>query len=280
LYFLKIGIIQIGGSANLLWILAGIGLLALWLNKKVRQRSLFMTGFLLFSFLAICPGLYFRPHYFILLLPALALLVGIWAGSVRDVFAGGRTALLTRVVPILLFLAVLFHATYQQWNYFFVMSPSRVTRTTYGSNPFLESLEIARFIKERSTKDDRVAVVGSEPQIYFYSNRRSATGYIYTYPLMGNHNYALKMQEEMIREIEMSRPEFLVFVNVDTSWMNRPDSGRLIFQWFKQYQQKYYRQVGVIDIISHDQTIYRWGRDSIGYLPLSEHWLTVFQRKS
>ena len=90
----------------------------------------------------------------------------------------------------------------------------------------------------------------------------------------------MKMQEEMIWEIEMSRPEFLVFVNVDTSWMNRPDSGSLIFRWFKQYQQKYYRQVGVIDIISHDQTIYRWGPDSIGYLPLSEHWLTVFQRKS
>lgn len=55
---------------------------------------------------------------------------------------------------------------------------------TYGLNPFPESLEIGRFIRENSAENDRIAVIGSEPQIYFYSDRRAATGHIYTYALM------------------------------------------------------------------------------------------------
>lgn len=276
---LKAAITQVGGSAVLLWILAAIGLFALWRNRKIRHRRFFVMGFVLFSILAVCPGLYFRAHYFILLLPAIALLVGILAGSIRDICAKGQTAFITKIMPTLLVLLVLFQATYQQRNYFFVMSPKTVTRTTYGPNPFLESVEIGQFIKEHSEKNDRIAVVGSEPQIYFYANRRSATGFIYTYALMEEHSYALQMQKEMIKEIENARPEFMVFANISTSWMVSPYSKKLILKWFNQYQEKYYRKVGVIDIISNEETVYLWGQYSMEYSPQSEFWLAVFQRK-
>jgi len=216
----------------------------------------------------------------ILLLPAVALLAGIGVSSIQTLLAQSRSALAGRAIPILLTFFVLFHTIYQQRNFFFVMSPSEASRSTYGSNPFPESLEIARFIKEHSEKNDRIAVIGSEPQIYFYSNRRSATGYIYTYALMEKHSYALKMQEEMIREIESARPKFLVFVNVSTSWLVRSDSEKIIFKWFQRYQEKYFRQVGVIDIISAERTIYHWEEKVLGYSPLSKHWLLVFRRKS
>ena len=239
-----------------------------------------MVGFLLFSFLAICPGFYFRPHYFVLLLPVVALLAGVGVACVQDFFGQGQSALTQKAVPILLALIVLFHSASQQRNFFFVMSPATASRTTYGSNPFPESLEIARFIKEHSAQNERIAVIGSEPQIYFYSNRRSATGHIYTYALMESHSYALKMQQEMTSQIETSRPKFLVFVNVPTSWLARPDSEKMIFKWFQQYQQKYYRLVGVIDIIGPGRTVYRWYKKALDYSPQSRYWLSVFQRKS
>jgi hypothetical protein len=277
---LKMWIILIVSSSVLLWILASIGLTCFWWNKKARQHCVFAIGFLFFSFLAVCPGFYFRSHYFILLLPAVALLAGVGISSIQTLLAQTRSALVGRAIPILLVFFVLFHAIYQQRNFFFVMSPSEASRSTYGSNPFPESLEVARFIKENSTKDDRIAVIGSEPQIYFYSNRRSATGYIYTYALMEKHSYALKMQEEMIREIESAHPTFLVFVNVSSSWLVRPDSETMIFKWFERYQQKYFRQVGVIDIIPVERTIYHWEEKVLGYSPRSKHWLLVFRRKS
>ena len=47
----------------------------LW-NEGLRAGTLFCLGFLFFSALAVCPGLYFRHHYFIFVLPAVALLAG------------------------------------------------------------------------------------------------------------------------------------------------------------------------------------------------------------
>ena len=280
LYFFKMQTRRIVGSAVLLWVLAAIGLTSLGWNKKARGHRLFVMGFLVFSFLAVCPGLYFRPHYFILLLPAVALLAGLGVASVYDLFARSRAVLLTRVVPVLLALIVLFHTLYQQWNFFFVMSPTKASLTSYPYHPFPEAMEIARYIRDHSSGDDLIAVIGSEPQIYFYANRRSATGHIYTYALMEPHPYALRMQQEMIREIESAHPEFLVFVNVASSWLARPDSQKLIFTWFQQYQHKYYRLVGVIDVMRPGQTVYCWGEKAFTYLPKSNHWFRVFRRKN
>ena len=78
-------------------------------------------------------------------------------------------------------------------------------------------------------------MIGSEPEIYFYSGRRSATGHIYTYALMELHPYALTMQEEMIRQIEEAKPEYVVYVQNKFSWLTRPESERKIFDWWQTY---------------------------------------------
>ncbi len=276
---LKMMIVRIAGSAILIWIAAGIGLTGLLWNKKIHRRSGFVAGFSFFSFLAICPGFYFRPHYFILLLPAVGLLAGIAMACVRDVYAQSKDAFVRKIVPIIPALAILSGAVYQQRTFLFEMTPQMACYTTYRGNPFCESLEIARYIKEHSTEDDSIAVIGSEPQIYFYADRRSATGHIYTYALMETHQYASKMQKEMIAEIESARPKFLVFVNIPTSWLVRPNSDQSIFKWFGQYSHDHYRQVGIIDIVSPGQAVYRWDKELAGYSPRSKYFVVVFQRK-
>ena len=42
--------------------------------KRDPARTVFLVGFALFSALAVFPGLYFRHHYFLLVVPAVALL--------------------------------------------------------------------------------------------------------------------------------------------------------------------------------------------------------------
>ena len=158
------------------------------------------------------------------------------------------------------------------------MPPVRLARLVYGANPFPECVEIARYIRERSSSDDRIAIIGSEPQIYFYSRRRAATGYLYTYPLMENHRFARRMQEQMIQQIESASPRYLVFVNVPTSWLPKPQSERLILSWFNHYQAQYYRVVGVIDIISAETSEFQWDGNAEGYVPRSSFWLKVFER--
>ena len=64
-------------AAPLLWILAGMGLGCLCLTPMAGNRRIFLGGILLFSVLTVLPGLYFRPHYFIMLVPAVALMAGL-----------------------------------------------------------------------------------------------------------------------------------------------------------------------------------------------------------
>jgi hypothetical protein len=272
-------ITRIIGSGVYLWILSGIGLLLLWFIETFRRYWVFVAGFVIFSFLAICPGFYFRPHYFILLMPAVSLLAGIGFACIHNFFSRDQSVLVRLVIPLLLVFGVLFDVCYRQRDYFFNWSPERVSRSIYGRNPFPESLEVAKYIREHSSEDDRIAVIGSEPQIYFYSHRRSATGYIYTYPLMENHKYALEMQEEMIREIESARPEYLVFANIPTSWLVGSDSERRILQWFHQYKRNYHK-VGMVVMLGQETAVYFWDENVSGYLPKSGLWLSVFRRKS
>ena len=57
------------------------GLVRIKRGKSVLLFGLmpFAVGFLFFSFLSVCPGFYFRQHYFILFLPAVALFAGVGA---------------------------------------------------------------------------------------------------------------------------------------------------------------------------------------------------------
>jgi len=268
----------------LLWVFAAIGLTALLWDRKARSRGMFVAALFTFSFLSVCPGFYFRSHYFILLLPATALLVGIGVMSVGRLFSQvdslkAYSLTVQRGVPILLALIALSSSVYQHRIFLFHLSPAEASRATYGLNPFPESLEIAKYVKEHTKKSDRIAVIGSEPQIYFYSDRRSATGYIYTHALMERQPYALRMQQEMIREIESADPVLFILVEIGSSWGIRPGSERFIFEWFQAYRMRYLHQVGVVDIITEDSTMYHWGDDSIGYSPLSAYRIRIFKRK-
>jgi hypothetical protein len=124
-----------------------------------------------------------------------------------------------------------------------------------------------------------VAVVGSEPQIYFYSGRRSATSYIYTYPLMEPTQAAGKMQQEMITQIETAKPAFMVFVRVTTSWLVQPNSTQDIFNWFEPYVSNFYKLVGVADIQPSGQTVYYWNNNAKNPSPESQFWVAVFKRQ-
>jgi hypothetical protein len=262
-----------------LWGLAAIGLIFLWWDKSVRAKAVFVTGFLLFSFLAVTPGFYFREHYFIVLLPAVALLTGAAVSFGRNLLQRKRASPAVQLwLPVALFLSASGYSIIQQKEFLFELSPEMACRTRYPGNPFSESIEIAKYIKANSAPSDRIVVIGSEPQIYFYADRRSATGYIYTYGLMEEQKYALKMQQEMIGDIEAARPKYLVYVNVGASWVRRSNSSMLIFQWYAQYRQRY-DLVGIIDILSKDETVYHWGDDAKNYVPRSARKLYVYRLK-
>jgi len=121
-------------------------------------------------------------------------------------------------------------------------------------------------------------VIGSEPQIYFYANRRSATGYIYTYPLMEPQPYAARMQQEMRAEIEAAHPLFIVFVASALSWMTRPTSDTSILTWANAFAARCYARVGVVDIPPTGPAAFAWDQESLQYQPRSASQVFILRR--
>jgi len=266
-------------STVMMWVLAGVGLTAFFWDKKARPHIVFILGFFVFSFLAICPGFFFRPHYFVFILPSISLLIGIGVSSLKRVLTDVGPRMIGVGVPILLLIAAVCYSIYRERMFFFHLSPVMASRVIYGANPFPESLGIGDYIRKHSAEGDRIAVIGSEPQIYFYSKRRAATNYVNTFVMMESHQYAVEMQEKMIKEIEAARPKFMVYVNVPTSWLVKSDSNLLIFRWLKKYVMLNYDLVGIVDILSAQNTIYRWDDQAKDHPPRSDAWISVFRRK-
>jgi hypothetical protein len=262
------------------WLLAALGLALLWLTHRPAAARAFLTGLLIAAFLGICPGFFFREHYFILLLPAVALLVGVAVDSVVTLLRRVTPPMVASVAALaLLGLALVAYAV-EERRYLVSMGGRELSRTRYGANPFVEAVEIGRYLREHTAPGDRIAVVGSEPEIYFYARRRAATGYLYTYALMEPQPYAARMQGEMIAEIEAAHPAYVVFVGIASSWLARPASDRLIFDWINRYLSACYERVGVADIQSMDTTAMVWDAAAAGYTPRSSFVVSTLRRTS
>jgi hypothetical protein len=265
-------------QSSLIWMTGMAGLIALLGDKKIRKDGFFVGGFVLFSFLAICPGFYFRLHYFILFLPAVSLLCAIAVSSGMNLFQERPILRSWAAIFPLLFSLFFVLSVIEQRDYFFQVDPITACRRIYGGEPFPEAVKVAEYLKSHSAKDDRIAVMGSEPEIYFYSGRLSATGYIYTYPLTEPQPLASTMQKDMISEITGSHPRFVVLVDVRSSWVNvsnrEPD--RTLLHWTEIYLRGGYELRGVIDML-REGTEYHW-QDAGTYSPRSKSRIVVFER--
>jgi hypothetical protein len=260
-----------------LWILAGVGLITCFLNRPTRRSTGFLLGLLIASILALCPGFYFRPHYFILLLPAVALFVGVAINNISTVLPLRITAV--RLFPFFLLSSCAAFLVFAQRDLFFRLSPIEASHTIYAGNPFPETIKVAEYVRDHADSSDTIAILGSEPQIYFYSHRHSATGYIYTYPLMEAQTYARQMQSEMIHEIESAHPKYLISITMDISWLHTPRSGNLIFDWAHRYIADNYVAVGFINIIAPDRVEYYFD-DIPQQVPELGEFILIYQRKS
>ncbi|HEX4997242.1 MAG TPA: glycosyltransferase family 39 protein [Terriglobia bacterium] len=262
-----------------IWLLGLAGAILLWIAPWSWEVRGLLTAFFVVSAAAVCPGFFFRQHYFILLLPALSVFCGVAALSIERLIGARISADLGRAVAVGLVLMTIGVCAYREWDYFFAVPMRQLSREIYGDNPFVEAPEIAKYIQAHTTPDDRIAVLGSEPEIYFYAKRKSATGYIYMYPLMERQKYSGQMQDEMISEITAAHPKYIVYVNVATSWLARNSKERIL-TWSRAYLDACYQIVGVGDIVSADETHWAWDDQVRGFQPRSGAVIFTLVRKS
>ena len=264
------------------WLLpfAAAGAVLLWFDGRLARSRLWLFSFGLASVLSVCPDFYFRKHYFLLMLPGLALLAGAAVSGLcrREEQKNSRAEF--RNWPVWLYVLTVAITILTCAGLWFQQTPLQAARTTYQADPFPEAEEVARYIRANSAPSAPLAVLGSEPELYFLSRRHSVTGYIYTYGMMEPQPFARRMQEEMIHDIEASRPGFIVFVDAPLSWFRYPDTDPRIFNWWDAYRTNY-TLVALADVLSSNQTVYAWGADIVKrYGGARGSALEVYQRNA
>lgn len=253
--------------------LALAGLSALW---KRRGQALFILGALVAGIVAVSPGFYYRQHYFVLLFPVAAVLAALGAEWLADRFPDSFRRTAGPALPLLLAGVAWAQYVAADRAYLFVQTPAEISRSIYATNPFPESIEIARYIREHTGPNDRIAIIGSEPQLCFYSGRRSVSGFAYLYPLMEDQPFASQMQRQMIEQIENRGPRLVVLVMITTSWNASQKSEPMFLNWAQRYVNERCERVGLVDI-SMAGTAYYWDDKQRGIGPRSKSWVGIYK---
>src|SRR5438552_5536702 len=271
---------SIGPYNCLFWGMALIGFVVLCTTRSVpRWTKCFVAGLFAFSFIAISPGFYFFPHYFILMLPAVSLLIGVACMQGQERLREAGIGSLASFLPAAVFLVGCGTVLAKNSWYYFEESPTAICQRIYGYG-FVAAPELARYISNHSSPATRVAVLGSEPEIYFYAHRHAASGYIYMYDITSRAVHAPAMKQEMFREIEAAQAEFVLDVHDPFSWsVGFSPAEQSIREWLDQYLKSgNYRRVAVAENVA-GQIVYRWDADAAGYSPASKFYISVYQRK-
>ena len=269
----KMQINQVIPDQEWIWYLGLGGAISMFLVKIDNRWRVFTLMFALFMSFGLATGFHFYAHYFVVFIPALALLNGMFVRNTGILINNILNINWGIIIPTVIFIFAWTQIIRVDSSYFFAPDEDKILRNAYGTNPFPESKIIGEYLKQISTPEDKIVVACSEPQISFYAKRESVTGQAFGYPLVYNGVYMKQLQDEFIQDVETGKPRFSVYTWMNTSWLNRDPTGR-IFKFIEQYHQKYYNLIGVAECIPTRniqngpiiyQTFYKWNQDALPY---------------
>lgn len=193
----------------IVWMFAAIGLVALLRSTRAKW-SIFLVAWLITSAIGVSASGYFFPHYFQQLLPPLAL-----AAAAGAEWFGGLASL--KIFPLwvrrgALSLTLVVLPAVTLWSFLFVYTPAEAVRKIYPGNFFAEMRDFAQRLETVTPPDASVFVFGAEPELLFYAHRRSATRYIFLFPLYGPYGNTREKQIAAATEIGRAQPAAAVYL--------------------------------------------------------------------
>ncbi len=259
---------------------AAIGLCLL----KPANIKLKIFGITLFglSFMTIVPGYYFYGHYWIQTVPGLSIVAGLTVYSVLGILRTYFKLVQPRYGYIYLgiFAVLTFNHASNMKGYYFHPNYERILRATYGNNPFPESMEIANYINANSKPEDNIVLLGSEPQIYFYTKKRCPSRHAYFTALVNNIPAHHQWQREFAKDVEKAKPKFVIFFNHPLSLLVQPNTDKYVFEWANKFISENYHIVGLVDMIEGQQSVYVYNEKMNTYKPVSQNLIYIYERNA
>ena len=263
---------SISHNYYLFFILAFLGLIATGFCQLNLHKKVMIWVFAILSFIAIVPGLRFYGHYWIYLMPAVAVLIGVTIQTSKESLAKYFKGNLPTYVAFGIFAVVLLvHLVQVQTDsaikyYYTNPDATNVLRKVYGFNPFPDAKIVGDWIRQHSIKTDKIAVFGSEPQVFIYANRRGISKHNYLGYLVKNTPHAAQWQHEYIADVKAAMPKFLVFFRNRISWSPSLKADLSIFRFFDSFSAKYYDLVGMTQVLGENKIGVKWGKTAAGQM--------------
>ncbi len=255
----RVGVLAMGNFLPV-WVAAVAGFMYMMSvrgNAGARTRIALLGAC---SVAALFAGYETRSHYFVLVLPAIAASAGLAVSSLAGLLRPPTFRGLVVAVPCLLAgIGVV-----GDRQYFFIEDPATISRSIYRPNQFADAERVAAFIRAGTSDTDRVAILGSEPEILFLAGRRSATRHIFANFLNERHGLKERMEAEMIREIDSVGPAMIVLMNQPFSWGALPGDDWSIIRWAKEYLARHYVLAGTVTPDSPQSSKFRWEEEARG----------------
>ncbi len=248
------------------------------INIKYKILGVTLLGF---SFLTIVPGYFFYGHYWIQIVPGLALVAGLTFYSVMAILQNALNFKqpIIKWIYLGIFAALTFNHVSTLKSYYYHPNYERVLRAVYGNNPFPEAWEVGQYINSHSKPEDNIVLIGSEPQIYFYTHKKSPSRHAYFTSIVNNVKDHKLWQKEFAKDTEKANPKFVVFFKHQFSLLVQPNVDTWVFDWANKYITDNYQIVGLVDMIDGQQSVYKYNEEINTYRPVAQNQIYIYQRK-
>src|ERR1017187_2058740 len=208
------------------------------------------------------PGNHYYGHYFLQWVPTVCISASAFIYAVEELLISKlKLKTSARYIALGVLLLFTFSNLSALQKYYFKVNSTQLLRQVYGLNPFPESKVIADKLNTLMKPEDKLAVFGTEIQMYFYTNKISpsrfaGSGALLEFPI----KKAEEWQQEFINDVEKADPKYLVFFSHPISWMANPNVKNLIFPWFDKFTAQKYNLIGFADMYDNT-TNYVWAPD-------------------
>lgn len=225
-----------------IWAAALLGLGIVWRSNFLASARVFAVGLFVLGLASTALGIAFYPHYFVLVLPGVALLAGVTLKWLSE--KAGKSGVLTATVitAILLIWAVI------HWQgYFLRPDYTAIMNKAYGFNLGPELEKIGLELRRRTQPDEAIGILGSEPQVLVAAQRKSCSRHLYMYPLFNQTNEANVLRQQFFSDLDKAKPRYILWHNLPTSWRARAFQ-HVFMKQLNGWVGQNYRAVGIIDL--------------------------------
>ena len=259
------------------WLISFASICSVPFLHHSRRVKVFLITFSVLSIISITPRWTFHGHYFILMIPALAIASGALIDHIvrqfkmeSDLFFAG--------LGLVIITAIIVH-TFENRDHLINVDHKRIIKNIYGSNPFVETHEISQMIRNRAHGADQLLVFGGEMQLYYYTGLRAPTKHLFGPYLVDASDEHLTRQNEYMHDAETHLPRFFIAIRHPLSWSVKKGHNPMIMTWYNDFTSKNYDLIGLCEIRYNLESKYYWDDDLDNHIPGGDHQIYVWELK-